>query len=60
MVNKAVNGLGSPLLAVIILAMFNWKLRAASMFWGTILGVIGSIAVLILVNNLAFTLLCCC
>ena len=33
MVNKAVNGLGSPLLALVVLGMFKRKLGADGVFW---------------------------
>ena len=52
-VNKIVNGLGSPLLAIIILAIFTKKIKPNAVFFGGFLGLITSIIILITVKNLA-------
>ena len=52
-VNKVVNGLGSPLLAIILLAIYSKKIKPMSVFRGGIAGIILSIIVIIFVSNLA-------
>lgn len=53
MVNKVINGLGSPLLTLVILGMFKHRLRANSVFYGVISGTIFSICTALFVEHLA-------
>ena len=52
-VNKLINGLGSPLLALFILGMFVKTVNAPGMFWGGLVGLLGSMAVSIWFKPLA-------
>jgi SSS family transporter len=52
-VNKIINGLGSPLLALILLGMFSRKVNASGMFYGGIFGLMGSLVVSFFVRPLA-------
>jgi Na+/proline symporter len=52
-VNKLINGLGSPLLAIILLGMFSRKVNAPGMLYGGIVGLLASLAVSLLVKPLA-------
>jgi SSS family transporter len=53
MVNKLINGLGSPLLVLIVLGMYKHRLRANSVFWGVIIGTVFSICSAFFVEHLA-------
>jgi SSS family transporter len=53
-VNKVINGFGSPLLAVVVLGMQKrWRIKADSVFWGVLIGAIFSIFTVLYVKNLA-------
>ena len=52
-VNKVINGLGSPLLAIILLAIFSKKIKPTSVFIGGIIGVGVSIFTIVYIDNLA-------
>jgi len=52
-INKFINALGSPLLAMMLLAMFSRKVNAAGMLWGGLLGFAGSLIVSLTVQTLA-------
>jgi SSS family transporter len=52
-VNKAINGLGSPLLALILLGMFSRHVSASGMFWGGLLGIGASIYISLGVKGLS-------
>jgi SSS family transporter len=52
-VNKIINGLGSPLLALILLGMFSRRVNAPGMFYGGITGLLASLFVSFLVKSLA-------
>ena len=52
-INKFINALGSPLLAMMLLAMFSRKVNAAGMLWGGLLGFAGSLIVSLTVRVLA-------
>ena len=52
-VNKFVNGLGSPLLTLIALAMFSKRVNASGMFAGGICGLIASLVISFCVKHLA-------
>ena len=52
-VNKLINGLGSPLLALILLGMFSRAVNAPGMFWGGLVGLGASLAVSLFVHPLA-------
>ena len=52
-VNKLINGLGSPLLALILLGMFSRRVNAPGMFYGGIIGTIASFAVSLFFRPLA-------
>ena len=43
-VNKFVNGLGSPLLAMMVLAMFSRRVTSCGMFYGGLTGLLASLA----------------
>jgi SSS family transporter len=53
MINKVIHGLGSPLLAVMLLAMFTKRVSPAAVFRGTLLGFICSILTVTLIHGLA-------
>lgn len=53
MVNKLINGLGSPLLVLVVLGMFKRRLKANSVFWGVIAGTIFSFCTAFFVEHLA-------
>ena len=53
LINQFVNALGSPLLAMMLLAMFSRKVNAAGMFWGSFFGFIGSLVIAFSVHTLA-------
>ena len=53
LINQFVNALGSPLLAMMLLAMFSRKVNAAGMLWGGLLGFAGSLIVSLTVQTLA-------
>ena len=53
LINQFVNALGSPLLAMMLLAMFSRKVNAAGMFWGSLFGFIGSLILAFSVHTLA-------
>jgi Na+/proline symporter len=53
-VNRAVNGFSSPLLAVVLLGMQKrWKIKADSAFWGVLAGTCLSVFTVLYVKNLA-------
>ena len=52
-VNKMINGFGSPLLVLIVLGMFKKRLKANSVFWGVTAGAIFSICTAFFVKDLA-------
>lgn len=52
-VNKLVNGMGSPLLAIVCLGMFSRRTNAPGVFWGGIFGVVASLLVTIFLKPLA-------
>lgn len=52
-INKLVNGLGSPLLAIVTLGMFSRRTTAHGMFWGGLLGTALSLTVSLAVQSLA-------
>lgn len=52
-INKLVNGLGSPLLALVVLGMFSRWTTARGVFWGGVLGLLGSLGVSFFVKPLA-------
>lgn len=52
-VNKFINGLGSPLLALVLLTLLPWRVNASGVFYGGICGVIASLAISFGVNTLA-------
>ena len=52
-VNKVINGLASPLLALFILGMFSKKINCTGIFLGSIFGIIGSLIITFAVKNLA-------
>jgi SSS family transporter len=51
--NKVINGLGSPLLTLVVLGMFKHRLKANSVFWGVIAGTVFSVCTALFVENLA-------
>ncbi|PIE51793.1 hypothetical protein CSA37_00535 [Candidatus Fermentibacteria bacterium] len=53
MVNKGVNAIGSPLLALFILGMFTKRTNSAGALWGGITGFAASLAISFLVKPLA-------
>ena len=53
MVNKVINGLGSPLLVLVVFGMFKHSLRADSVFWGVLGGTLFSISTALFVEHLA-------
>lgn len=53
MVNKVINSLGSPLLAVMVFGMVKHRLSADSVFWGVLGGTLFSILFSLGVENLA-------
>lgn len=52
-INKFINALGSPLLAMMLLAMFSRKINASGMFWGGLAGFAASLIVSLTVHDLA-------
>ncbi len=52
-VNKLINGLGSPLLALFLLGMFTKRANATGMFYGGIIGLLASISVSLFLKSLA-------
>ena len=52
-VNKLINGLGSPLLALILLGMFSPTANAPGMFYGGMIGLLASLTVSLCVQPLA-------
>lgn len=52
-VNKLINGLGSPLLALILLGMFSRRANAPGMLYGGIVGLCASLTVSLLVRPLS-------
>lgn len=52
-VNKLINGVGSPLLALILLGMFSRRANAPGMFYGGIIGIVASITISLCVRPLA-------
>jgi Na+/proline symporter len=53
MVNRVINGLGSPLLALMGLGMFSRRVTPSGIFWGGLVGIACSIFVSLGVENLA-------
>ena len=53
MMNKLINGLGSPLLVLVVLGMFKRRLKADSVFWGVITGTVFSFCTAFFVEHLA-------
>ena len=53
LINQFVNALGSPLLAMMLLAMFSRKVNAAGMLWGALFGFIGSLIIALSVHSLS-------
>ncbi len=51
--NKIINGLGAPLLAVMLLGMFSRRVNSAGMFFGAVAGTAWSIVCPIFVTNLS-------
>ncbi len=51
--NKSVNVIGTPLLAVMICVVFRFRWSAQSVFWGALLGFFGTIALSATVRALA-------
>ncbi len=51
--NRVINGLGAPLLAIMVLGMFSRRVNAAGMFAGGIIGAAASVAVSFGVEGLA-------
>ena len=52
-VNKLVNGLGSPLLCLMLLGMFSKRTNAAGVFIGGIVGLVASLCISLLLKPLA-------
>lgn len=52
-INKFINALGSPLLAMMLLAMFSRRTTASGMLWGGSLGFLGSLVISFTVHTLA-------
>ena len=52
-INKFVNALGSPLLAMMLLAMFSRKVNASGMFWGALSGFVSCLIVSFAVRTLS-------
>jgi len=52
-INKFVNALGSPLLAMMLLAMFSRKVNASGVFWGTLSGFAACLFISFTVRDLA-------
>ncbi len=52
-VNKMINGLGSPLLVLVMLGMFSRKVNAPGMLTGGIVGIIASLVISFSVRHLA-------
>ena len=52
-VNKLINAMGSPLLAIIVLGMFSRKVNSSGMLTGGLIGLIASISVSLFVKPLA-------
>lgn len=52
-INRMINGIGSPLLVIIILGMFSRHATAAGVFYGAILGTVASLALTIFCDSLA-------
>ncbi|MBO4631506.1 MAG: hypothetical protein J5858_06255 [Lentisphaeria bacterium] len=53
LINKFINALGSPLLGMMLLAMFSRKVNAAGMLWGALSGFAGSLILSLTVHSLA-------
>jgi SSS family transporter len=53
MINKIIHGIGSPLLAIILLAMFSKRISCTGVFWGGLLGIVASICTTLFCNYLA-------
>jgi SSS family transporter len=53
MANKVINGLGSPLLALIGLGMLDRRITAGGIFWGGLVGIVASVGISLGVDNLA-------
>jgi len=68
-INRFVNGIGSPLLAIVMLGMFARRLRESSVFYGAIAGIGISLMITVFVPHLALhyyavlnfavTVICC-
>ena len=52
-INKFINALGSPLLAMMLLAMFSRRVNASGMLWGGLAGFAASLIVSLTVHDLA-------
>ncbi|MBQ9338305.1 MAG: sodium/solute symporter [Lentisphaeria bacterium] len=53
LINKFINALGSPLLAMMLLAMFSRRVNAAGMFWGSLGGFVSCLVISFTVRALA-------
>ena len=53
LINQFVNALGSPLLAMMLLAMFSRRVNASGMFWGSLFGFVGSLVLALAVHSLS-------
>ena len=53
LINQFVNALGSPLLAMMLLAMFSSRVNAAGMLWGGLCGFAGALLISVSVQTLA-------
>ena len=53
LINQFVNALGSPLLAMMLLAMFSRRVNAPGMLWGAACGFIGSLVIALAVHSLS-------
>lgn len=52
-INRTINGIGSPLLAIVALGMFSRKMSERGMFYGALSGMILSLIVTACIGNLA-------
>ena len=53
LINKFINALGSPLLGIMLLAMFSRKATSSGMLRGGVLGFLGSLLISLTVETLA-------
>ena len=53
LINQFVNALGSPLLAMMLLAMFSRRVNAPGVLWGAACGFIGSLVMALAVHSLS-------